>query len=342
MTYLTGISWGRSERLFALVVLADGTHAWICPAFEESKARLSIDAPDGPGGTVVTWQEDVHPYAPLAAFLREHRVERRAIEPQVRYGFVDRLGDAFGSDRIVPGRAAVLALRAHKDEHEIAILRRANELTKSAIREVAATLTPGVDGGEISARMDAVHEKMGMRSPWCLALIGPAAALPHGDAAAAPLKRGDVLLIDTGASLHGYQSDISRTWAFDAPPSEEVARVWHTVRDAQRRAFEAIAPGVVAKSIDARAREWISEQGFGPGYARFTHRLGHGIGLEGHEDPYFDGGSDVVLESGMTLSNEPGIYLPGRFGVRIEDIVLVTDTGADVFGTWQVGPESPA
>jgi Xaa-Pro dipeptidase len=220
MTYLTGISWGHSERLFALVMLADGTHAWICPAFEESKARLSIDAADGPGGTVVTWQEDVHPFVPLAAFLREHKVDRLAIEPQVRSGFVDRLADVFGRERIVPGHAAVLALRARKDQHEIAILRRANELTKSAIREVAATLSPGLDGAEISARLDAVHEKMGMRSPWCLALIGPAAALPHGDAAAAPLAKGDVLLIDTGASLHGYQSDISRTWTFGAPPSD--------------------------------------------------------------------------------------------------------------------------
>src|SRR4029078_3196477 len=127
-------------------------------------------------------------------------------------------------------------------------------------------------------------------------------------------------------------SDISRTWTFGALPEGEVDRVWHVVRDAQKRAFDAIAPGVVAKTIDACARDWIASQGYGPGYAKFTHRLGHGIGMEGHEDPYFDGGSDVVLASGMTLSNEPGIYLPGRFGVRIEDIVLVTDGGADVFG----------
>ncbi len=347
MTWLTGVSWGKSERLFALVMLQGGSHLWVCPAFEESRARLSIDEPAaggqaGPRGEIVAWNEHEHPYAPLASALREHRVERLAIEPQVRAGFVDRLAEVFGRERIVAGHQVVLRLRGRKDEHEIALLRRANELTKIAIREMAATLAPGLTGAQIGARMAAVHQKMGMRSPWCLALIGPAAALPHGDPDAAPLAKGDVLLIDTGASLHGYQSDISRTWTFGAPPSDEVSRVWHVVRDAQRAAYEAIAPGKPAKSIDARAREVVDARGFGPGYRTFTHRLGHGIGMEGHEDPYFDGGSEVVLEPGMTLSDEPGIYLPGKFDVRIEDIVLVTKQGADVFGAWQAGPESPA
>jgi Xaa-Pro dipeptidase len=342
MTYLAGVSWGKSERFFALVVLADGSHFWVCPAFEESRARLSIDGADGPGGAFVSWQEDEYPYAPIESALRVRRAERVLIEPSLRYIFADRLAAKLGRERVTSGHAAVVALRGRKDAHEIALLRRANELTQLAIREVAATLAPGLTGAEIGARMDRAHEKLGMRGPWNLSLIGPAAALPHGDPAAAPLAKGDVLLIDTGASLHGYQSDNTRTWVFDGAPSSEVSRVWTAVRDAQLRAFEGVRPGIVCKTIDTRARDLITERGFGPGYARFTHRLGHGIGLEGHEDPYFDGASDTVLESGMTLSNEPGIYLPGQFGVRLEDIVVVTDSGADHFGSWQIGPTSPA
>lgn len=342
MTYLSGIAWGRSERLFALVVLADGSHFWVCPAFEESRARLAIDAADGPGGAFVSWQEDEYPYAPIESALRERRAERVLVEPSLRYIFAERLAVKLGRERVASGHAAIVALRGKKDAHEIALLRRANELTQLAIHAVAATLVPGLTGAQIGARMDRAHEKLGMRGPWNLSLIGPASALPHGDPAAAPLARGDVLLIDTGASLHGYQSDNTRTWVFDGTPSSEVENVWFAVRDAQLRAFEGVRPGAVCKTIDARARDLIAQRGFGPGHTRFTHRLGHGIGLEGHEDPYFDGGSETVLASGMTLSNEPGIYLPGRFGVRLEDIVVVTEAGADHFGSWQIGPTSPA
>lgn len=341
LTHLAGIAWGKSERLFALIVLADGSHFWLVPSFEEARARALIDADDGPRGALVTWREDEHAIAPLAAELRTRRVERLLVEPQIRYVFAERLSRALAPARVESGENAIVELRGTKDLHELAILRRANELTQSAIREVARTLAPGVTSAEIGARMDLVHTRLGMRSPWNLSLIGPAAALPHGNGAGVPLARGDVLLIDTGAALHGYQSDITRTWTFDAEPDAEVARVWHSVRDAQQAAFDAIEPGVIARTIDARARELLTARGFGSGYSAFTHRLGHGIGLEGHEDPYFDGGNETVLARGMTLSVEPGLYFPGRFGVRIEDIVAVTHDGAERFGTWQRGPGSP-
>ncbi|MFN0243792.1 MAG: M24 family metallopeptidase [Planctomycetota bacterium] len=342
MSYLSGVGWGHSERMFGLVQLADGSHFWICPRFEESKACLRIDADGGPGGEIVAWDEHEYAYRPLAAALRARGVERLGIEPGLRYGFADRTAEAFGREHIASGQAFVIALRSRKDAHELALLRRANELTQLAIRTVADRLEPGMRGSEIAGWMDRAHKKLGMSSPWCLALIGPAAALPHGDPSRDVLARGDVVLIDTGASFHGYQSDNTRTWVFGAAPSAEVERVWHCVRDAQRRAFEATRPGVRCGDIDLVARAHIEASGFGPGYRTFTHRLGHGIGMEGHEDPYFDSGSDVVLASGMTLSSEPGIYLPERFGVRIEDIVAVTETGADHFGTWQLGPRSPA
>jgi Xaa-Pro dipeptidase len=255
--------------------------------------------------------------------------------------FAERLGAELGFDRILAGRRAVVALRARKEAHELALLRKANELTQWAIVETAKTLTAGVTAGEIAARIDRVHEKLGMRGAWSLCLIGAAAALPHGKSRDARLARGDVLLMDVGASLHGYQSDITRTFVFDAAPTIEVERVWTTVRDAQRRAFELTRPLARCGSVDAAARALVAARGFGARYENFTHRLGHGIGLETHEDPYFDGGSDVPLEPGMTLTDEPGIYLPGRFGVRLEDVLVVTEEGADHFGTWQATPRWP-
>lgn len=341
LNYLAGVSWGHSERFFGLVVTAAGDHFWICPAFEESRARQKIEGVAGPGGPIVAWQENEYFQKPLAAELAARRIQRVAIEPALRHSFVERLASEIGQDRIVSGYPTVVALRGVKDAHEIDLLRRANELTQRAIRSLAGVLRPGLNGAEIGALMDRAHTRLGFQNPWCLALIGPAAALPHGEQADIRLKRGDVVLVDTGASFHGYQSDNTRTWVFDAQPSDEIAQVWNTVRDAQQSAFDGIRPGVACGDIDRLARAVIDARGFGPGYRTFTHRLGHGIGLEGHEDPYFDGGSTVALVPGMTLSDEPGIYLPGRFGVRLEDIVLVTAGGAEHFGSWQKSPTAP-
>jgi Xaa-Pro dipeptidase len=341
LTYLADVHWGKSERLFAMVLLADGTHFWLCPAFEAGRARLQIDAPNGPRGEILAWQEHEHPYRPLASALKERRALRLAIEPSLRHGFVHELLSVIEGGEVQSGRGFVVALRARKDSHELAILRRANELTQVAIRAVARTLAPGMSGADIGRRMDRAHRRLGFTDPWNLSLIGAAAALPHGDPDAHPLARGDVVLIDTGGNFHGYQSDNTRTWVFDGTPAGTVLSAWNAVRDAQRRAFDALRPGLRCSEIDAIARARIDELGYGPGYRTFTHRLGHGIGVEGHEDPYFDGGSAVELAPGMTLSNEPGIYLPGEFGVRLEDIVAITEGGADHFGSWQKAPGSP-
>jgi Xaa-Pro dipeptidase len=341
MTYLTGVSWGHSERFFGLVVTASGEHFWVLPAFEESRARERIDGDERPGGAVIAWQEDEYFAKPLAAELARRGIDRVAIEPALRHVFVEKLAAEIGSARIVSGQATLVALRGIKDAHEIELLRRANELTLRAVRSVARVIRPGMNGAAISALMARAHARLGMQNPWCLALIGPAAALPHGEHEDVGIERGDVLLVDTGASFHGYQSDDTRTWVFEGKPSVEVERAWNAVHDAQQRAFEHVRPGVRCGDVDRAARALIESRGFGGGYTAFTHRLGHGIGLEGHEDPYFDGGNTVSLAPGMTLSNEPGVYLPGRFGVRLEDIVLVTESGADHFGEWQKSPTAP-
>jgi Xaa-Pro dipeptidase len=345
LTYLAGVSWGKSERLFALVVLANGSHFWLVPEFEASRARLLTEGPDRPGGRIVTWREDQYAIPALVDAFREMKIERVMVEPQMRLVFDERLGEAFGfgdARRVLSGREVVIELRSVKDAHELQLMERANELTKLAIDTVAESITPGLDGHEIGARMDLAHKKLGMRSPWNLSLVGPAAALPHGESTPRKIARGDVLLIDTGAALHGYQSDVTRTWIFGGVPNVEAERVWQCVRDTQQAAIDAIRPGVEARAIDALARASVAARGYDAGYRDFTHRLGHGIGLEGHEDPYFDGGSRTILRPGMTLSVEPGLYFPGRFGVRIEDIIAVTDAGARVFGRRQENARSPS
>lgn len=342
MQYLAGMTWGHSERLFGLVVLADGRHFWVCPAFEEPKARLRIDAPGGPGGELLPWDEHEYPWSPLASELQRLGVDRVAVDPKLRSFATEGLRRTHGAQRLLLGDALVRDLRGIKDPHELALLRKANELTQQAIRVAAERLPEGSTGADLGRLVRRAQERMGLTNTWALSLVGPAAAYPHGGVPDAPIAPGDPILVDTGGALHGYQSDNTRTWAHDGAVSSELRRVWTAVRDAQERAFEALVPGRPCREADLAARESLVRAGFEDGYAQFTHRLGHGIGMEGHEDPYLDGGSYVPLQPGMTFSDEPGIYVIGELGVRIEDIVAVTEDGADHFGTWQVGPESPA
>jgi Xaa-Pro dipeptidase len=344
MRYLTGVDWGHSERLFGLVVTADGEPLWICPAFEEGRARRQIEAV---GGAVHAWDEHEYAFGLLASVLRARGVDRVAIEPRLRYFAAENLAAAFEAarfsrERLVSGQSLVAELRGRKDAHEIALLRRANELTQQAIAAAAEHLQPGMTGSDVARLMRSAQQQLGLTGVWVLALVGPAAASPHGGFEDRSMEPGDVILVDTGGSLHGYQSDITRTWCLGGQVSADVERAWLTVRDAQRRAFEAMRPGVPCRDLDALARRVIAAAGYGEGYAALTHRLGHGIGMEGHEEPYIDGGNALPLAPGMTFSDEPGIYLEGRFGVRIEDIVVVTEDGADHFGEWQPGPAAPA
>lgn len=345
LNYLTGVRWGRSERLFALVVLADGSHLWICPAFEAEKARLQIDRSidaDHPGGEIATWDEHEYAWKPLSAALAARGVQRIGLDPQTRLFVASGLSAELGGGRVSDARDVVIALRGAKDAHELALLRRANELTQQAIVAVSQHVQPGQSAREVSELMHHAQRRLGLSATWCLALVGPAAAYPHGEELERVIAPGDLLLVDTGGSFHDYQSDITRTWAIGGSLGVDERRAWQAVRDAQRAAYEAIRPGVRARTVDAAARAALERAGYPGGYAVMTHRLGHGIGMEGHEDPYFDGGSEIVLAPGMTFSDEPGIYLYGRFGVRIEDIVVVTEQGADHFGVWQSGPDSPA
>jgi Xaa-Pro dipeptidase len=340
LSHLSDVGWGRSERLFALVVLADGSAFWIVPAFEAPRAAKRIQKA-GPEGPLVTWDEHEYAWEPLAAELRARRVERIAIEPSARTFVTERLALAFGRERVVSGIGVVRSLRAKKDARERELMRGACELTQRAIAAVAERLRAGLSDHELGRWITFAQQRLGLSDTWALPLIGPNAAYPHGEADGRELASGDGILVDTGGELHGYQSDITRTWSFGPPRMDGFERAWRAVKNAQAAAFERMAPGVPCRAIDQAARKVIEAEGYPGGYAVFGHRLGHGIGLEGHEEPYFDGGNELLLEPGMTFSDEPGIYLPGELGVRLEDIVAITAGGAEVFGAWQESPARP-
>ena len=340
LVYLTGLDWWRSERLFGCVFLANGDPFWVLPAFEEDSVSQKLAEVEAPG-SLVTWHEHEYAYGPLGSELARRGVERLALDPSAR-AFVPYELEAHLPQRPLYGRELVEALRGRKDAHELALLRAANELTQQAIEAVAARMRPGMTDAELGRHMKHAQERLGLKNPWVLPLYGPNAALPHGSPEGDVLARGAGVLVDTGGALHGYQSDRTRSWIFDGAPSAHYERTWNVVRDAQRAAFETLAPGRPCGDVDRAARQVFAAAGFGEGYENFSHRLGHGIGLEVHEGPYLDGGSTTLLAPGMTFSDEPGIYLLNDLGIRLEDIVCVTEDGGDHFGDWQASPLSPA
>lgn len=331
MLYLSGVRWGRSERPFLMVLHRDGAVAWVVPGFEERKAREQL----GSQATVAAWEEHQDPMAAAAELLPEGS-EAVAVDGDTRSFIVNRLRDA-ARERPVIGASSVLdAVRMRKTAPELARLRRANEITKIAIASAAQHVEPGMRQSEIAALMTRAQEAAGLVDVWCLALVGPAAAFPHGTSEDRALAKDDLVLVDTGGGLHGYRSDITRTWPV-GNPGDEPRRAWEAVRAAQSAAMEVIAPGRACGEADATARAVLEKAGFGTDYERFTHRLGHGIGLQVHEHPYLVRDNALRLEPGMTMSNEPGIYVPGSYGVRIEDIVAVTEDGVERFGP-PIGP----
>ena len=340
LRYFTGAEWGLSERFLGLVLGRSGDPVWITPAFEEDRARQQIRL----GADVRAWQEDESPYALVAAALRERGAAagRVGIEETLPFAFSDGVAQAAPAARLVPATPVTAGCRMAKDAHELALLRRACLLTLTAYRALFASLREGLSVAQVSAWAAAAHRRLGVRGG-ALVLFGPDAAFPHGTSKPRTLRPGDVVLIDGGCRVHGYESDITRTGVFGAAPTERQRRVWDLVRRAQRAAFDAARPGVECQAIDAAARRVIEDGGFGPGYKYLTHRLGHGIGLDGHEWPYMVRGNATKLRAGITFTDEPGIYVPGELGIRHEDTVAVTESGCENLAPkWSGTPEEPA
>jgi len=321
--YFTGIRWGPSERLLALVVPRSGQPILICPAFEESRLRESLIFPLD----IHLWQEDESPAHLIVSTLAAHKIRsgRIGIEETLPFTFFDHLHASAPAFAFFSADPVIVACRERKSPQELQFMSSACEATCLVYREVFAALKEGMTQEEIAALVSAGFAKMNLRGG-ALVLLGASAALPHGTRQPQRLKEGDVVLIDGGCTLEGYESDVSRTAVF-GKPSEKIQRAFEIVRKAQDAALDATRAGMLCGSVDDAARSVITTAGFGPGYKFFTHRLGHGIGLDGHEHPYLVRGSTTVLAPGMTFSNEPGIYIPGEFGLRCEDDMVVTPEG---------------
>jgi Xaa-Pro aminopeptidase len=330
LDYFTGVQWWRSERLTAAVIPATGEPILITPFFEEPSVRQSLAIP----ATVRVWQEDEDPLALLAGALRDRGAGtgRIGIEETVRFFISDGLASRLAGAMLVSANPVVRGCRMIKTPAEIALLQAANDVTIAALRWTHPRIREGMTPGDIAAHINAATAALGGSPGGALVLLGEASAYPHGSRAPQAVREGEVVLLDCGCSVGGYESDISRSFVFGKVP-DAVRRVWETVAEGQQTARAAARPGAPAGSIDDAVRRFYESKGFGPGYQLpgLSHRTGHGIGMDGHEPVNLVHGEATPLAPGMCFSNEPGLYLPGKFGVRLEDCFHMTAAGPQWF-----------
>lgn len=330
MDYFTGIQWWRSERLTAVVIPQAGEIAVVCPFFEEPSIRETLAV----GEDVRVWQEHESPYERVKQILNDRKTTKGtlAFENSVRY-FVQRgVMSLLPNMRDISAEPITLGCRMFKSKHELQLMHKANEITLSAYAHVWSQLELGMSQSQVKSLMSSAQSALGGSGVWNMALFNEASAYPHGTKQSQNIREGSIVLMDCGCSVQGYQSDISRTFVF-GEPSKKQQKIWNTVREGQRIAFETATLGTPAGKIDDAVRAYYVNQGLGPDYKLpgLSHRTGHGIGMQGHEPVNFVRGETQTLQPGMCFSNEPGIYIPGEFGVRLEDCVYMTDKGVQWF-----------
>jgi len=330
LDYLTGVQWHRSERLTAAVIPAQGDPIIITPFFERPSVAETLAIP----AEIRTWDEDQEPLKFVADFLRERGVAGGPVgfEETDRYFIVDRLGQQLPGLKAVTANPVVRALRLIKSPAELALMQVANDITIRAMRHAAEAARPGMTPQDFGAAIDAATTALGGSPEFALVLIDEASALPHGSRKPQLVKEGSTILFDCGCTVHGYQSDISRTFVFGTPNPDQ-RKVWNQVHEGQQIAIRAARIGAPAGSVDDAVRAAYTSWGYGPGYKLpgLSHRTGHGIGMDGHEPAYLVHGDMTPLAPGMCFSDEPGIYIPGKFGVRLEDCWYVTESGPRFF-----------
>ena len=340
LDYFTGVRWGRSERLTGAVIPATGDPIIVTPFFERPSVEESLGIP----AEVRTWNEDEEPLKLVAGFLQERGLAnaRIGMEETNRFFILDRLNQQLPSARVISANPVVRGCRMIKTAPEIALMQAASDLTLATIADVHGKLKEGMSPADISGMMEAGMIARGGTNPWALVLLGEAAAYPHGSGKPQAVRRSEVVLIDTGCSVRGYQSDISRTFVFGTPTAEQ-RKVWNQVARGQQIANAAAKIGATAGSVDDAVRHAYESWGYGPGYKLpgLSHRTGHGIGMEGHEPVNLVHGEATSLAPGMCFSNEPGIYLPGKFGIRLEDCFHMTARGPKWFSVPPKSLEEP-
>ena len=333
LDYFTGVQWWRSERLTAAVIPVHGDPIVVTPFFERPSIAESLAIP----AEIRTWNEDEEPLKLVAEFIRERGLvsERIGIEETNRFFIVDRLTEQLLTARIVSANPVVRGCRMHKTAAELACMQAASDITIAAFRHVAPLVKAGVTRDDLDAMIGSATRALGGEYDGGLVLVGEATAYPHGSHKPQIVERGSNVLFDCGCAVHGYQSDISRSFVWGADPTAEQRKVWDQVARGQQIANAAAKIGAPAGSVDDAVRAAYTEWGYGPGYALpgLSHRTGHGIGMEGHEPVNLVHGEMQPLEPGMCFSNEPGIYIPGKFGIRLEDCFHMTAAGPKWFST---------
>lgn len=330
MDYFTGIQWWRSERLVCVVIPQNSEIAVVCPVFEEPSIRETLLV----GKDVRVWQEDENPFKQVAALLEDRGIKTGNIgfEESVRYFVVKGIQKSLPKMAQVSAEPVTRACRMFKSLNELRLLHKANEVTLAAYHYVFARLREGMTQAQVIALMKQAQIQLGGKNPWALALFDEASAFPHGTKQQHVLRKGSLVLMDSGCTVAGYRSDISRTFVFGEPtPLQEM--VWKTARKGQSIVMENAKVGVAIGRLDDAVRAFYNKSGYGPDYQLpgLSHRTGHGIGMDIHESVHVVRGESTPLQKGMCFSNEPGIYLPGQFGVRVEDCCYMGEAKAHWF-----------
>ncbi|HUQ12563.1 MAG TPA: Xaa-Pro peptidase family protein [Steroidobacteraceae bacterium] len=318
MVYFTGVHWWRSERPTVAVIPRDGDPVIVTPHFEEPSVRESLRIP----AEVRVWNEHEKPMALVAGLLRDRKIrDALGLEETIRYFLVDQIGDAgLWTGQFRNAAEVVRGCRMIKSPAEIALMQKASDVTIAAYRHVYPRIKTGMSNHDISDMMAAAHTALGAEHEFALVLLGEASAYPHGSGRPQVVREGEVVLMDCGCTVEGYQSDISRTFVYGKASAEQ-RKVWQQMREGQQIAIDTARVGVAAGAVDDAVRRQYEKWGYGPGYQLpgLSHRTGHGIGLDGHEPVNLVHGEATKLAPNMCFSDEPGIYLPGRFGIRLED-----------------------
>ncbi|MDQ5846725.1 MAG: Xaa-Pro peptidase family protein [Acidobacteriota bacterium] len=329
MFYYTGVRWGQSERMFAVVIPRRGEIAWVCPKFEEERARELIKI----GRDIRTWEEDESPYRRVAEILRDRglRSGRVGMEERVRFFLYDGIRKTSPAVQFVSADPVTAGCRMFKSPAEIALLQRSNSIAIAAYKATYASMREGMTQGEFAGNCAAAFRALGVDGG-VFCSFGKYTAFPHGSTTPQELKEGDVVLMDGGCTVDGYQSDVTRTFVF-GQSTQRQRDIWNLERRAQDAGFAAIKIGAPCESVDAAARKVITDAGFGPDYKvpGLPHRTGHGIGLDYHEWTNFVRGNKTPIQPGMCFSDEPTIVIYGEFGMRLEDCLYIAEDGPRFF-----------
>ena len=343
LLYFTGMRWGNSERLFAVVIPRNGNPYVVCPGFEEDRAREQLALGPLVHTDVATWQEDESPFERVAQGLKDRGIGtgRVGIEETSKFVFADSIAAAAPGLHVTSATPVTAGCRMIKDAHEIGLMRLASQATLKCYEAVFNALKPGMTQDDAGGLINAGYTRLGFPG-FASIQVGEYTALPHGSITPQTIREGTIIMVDDGCTVEGYQSDITRTFVL-GKATDKMKKVFDVVHQAQTAALKAARPGVPLEAIDAAARKVVVDAGYGPGFKYFSHRVGHGMGMDGHEWPYlvknnmYGWEKAVKLQPGMVFSDEPGVYIRGEFGVRLEDDMHITADGAELFT-----PQSPS